>query len=523
MTQSQKTTLPSGLPKQFLDDQLGYKRLQEFLEILNVNAVRAVLGAVKEARPRGLGKRQGAEWRREALTAYYGNPDSRRELWRLTLAGDAPATSSGQPVPSLEFMALQRHDPEFHEGEVDTASVEEALRDLPDAVESVAKVPDWQRPALAAWPALLRDIAEWNDLSDERRETALLAVFAVATVLDDLRLLQRAARGVDMLADEFAMLLSDQRDGSPTEGEAPRTAGEDVIRRWQETCEATAAVARMLGADPLQPELLPERLSELSQHVRILADLCEPVTEALDRTAPEKLLQRAHDIVAAQAQGIDSPISPWTDDIAAQWRSAYPPAADFDVESLHADVERLEAELPDALTAWRTARHGRADVERRRDEARQRAEHEDDPLNRLSAEDQEAELQQQLGRAVEEIRTARDRVFRVVAPADQVFDPHRHRAGEETSADDDTEIEEGDDVQTNEAETDAETTDTDESAAGDPEPRTDPPPSDGTPVPPEPPLADRREPSAVDGLWRTLRILPEIRLLSLRVPAILAA
>lgn len=71
MTQSQKTTLPSGLPKRFLDSRHGYQRLREFLEIPNVKAVQAVLGAVKEALPRGLGKLPNAERRRVALTAYY--------------------------------------------------------------------------------------------------------------------------------------------------------------------------------------------------------------------------------------------------------------------------------------------------------------------------------------------------------------------------------------------------------------------------------------------------------------------
>ena len=512
MTQSRKTTLPSGLPKRFLDGQRGYQRLQKFLEIPNTKAVQAVLAAVKEDLPRKLRKHQGAERRRAALTAYYGNPDSRRKLWRLALAGEptANANPGDQPVPSLEFIALQRHDPEFHE-EVD-AAVEEALRELPDAVESAAEVPDWQRPALAAWPALLRDIAEWNDLTDERREATLLAVFAVATVLDDLRLLRRVARGVDTLADEFAMLLSDQRDRSPTEGEAPRTTEEDVIHRWRETCEATAAVARTLGADPLQPELLPERLSELSRHVRVLADLCEPVTEALNRAAPEKLLQRAHDIVAAQGQGDDSPIARWTDQIAAQWRSAYPLPVDFDVESLRVDVDRLEAELPESLAVWQTATQHRGDVQRRLDEARQRAQQEDDPLKHLDAQDQEAALQQQLGGAADELQRARDHVFQVVAPADRMFDPRRDYHSDEAPETQEpqripetAETTHTDDAETydTEAETTdtdkAETTDADESATGDPEPRTDLAPPDGMPVPPEPPLA-----SEVDGLWRAL-------------------
>ena len=248
----------------------------------------------------------------------------------------------------------------------------------------------------------------------------MLAVFAVATVLDDLRILQRAARCAVTLADEFATLLNNQPEDSLIGDDDSRTAKEDdVIRQWKEACGAIAAAARGLGEDPLHPELQ----ADLHRQVNALTELRAPVTEALNRASPEKLLQRARHLVTALAEGTDSPIAPWTDQIAAQWQSAYPLPADSDVESLRADVERVEAELPDALVAWRTARRHRAEVERRHEEARQRAEHEFDPLKRLDAQDQEAKLQQQLGSAAEEIPRARDRVFQIVAPADQAFDP----------------------------------------------------------------------------------------------------
>ena len=446
----------------------------------------------------------GGAWRLQPTTE---DPDSRRDLWRLTLAGHPPATSSGQPVPSLEFIALQRHDPEFHEREDDTAVAEEALRDFPDAVESVAEAPDWQRPALAAWPALLQDIAEWNDLPDERREATLLALFAVATVLDDVRPLKRAARGVDALADEFAMLLGDQPEVPPAGEEDPLTEEEDVVHRWNETCDAIAAAARALGADPLQPELL----DELSRRVNALTDLRGPVTESLNRAAPEELLQRVDAILAEPAEDDDSPIAVWTNRIAAQWRSEYPPADDPDVESLRADVERLEADLPSAVAAWRAASGRRAGVEARLQETGRRAVQEDDPLKRLEAQDHLAELQQQLGGAADELQRARDHIFQVAAPADQVFDPRRdYHSGEEPATPEPqpppgsvpkptAETTDTDEAETDE--TEAETTDAGERPAGDPESGTDPALSDGTP---EPPLAGRQETSAVDGLWRAL-------------------
>ena len=349
-----------------------------------------------------------------ALTAYYGNPESRRELWRQALAPDPPGAPHGQPVPSLEFIALQRHDAEFREREVDVATVEDALRDFPVVVESVADAPDWQRPALAAVPALHRDIAVWNDLREDRREAVLHAVFAAATVLDDLRLLQWAARGVDALADEFAPLLKDLPEESPGQED-------DVIRRWREACDKIAATARTLGADPPQPELLPD----LSRQVDGLSDLRELLVRVLERSSPEKLLQRVDDLLARLAESGDSPTAGLTDRIAAQWRSAYSPGTDLDIESLRTDVERLETELETALDAWREGCRQRKEIDERHRDAQRQAEQEDDALKRLDAQDHEARLQEELGRAAAETRSARDHVFQVVAPGAQTFDPRR--------------------------------------------------------------------------------------------------
>ena len=207
--------------------------------------------------------------------------------------------------------------------------------------------------------------------------------------------------------------------------ESPRTGEDDVIRQWRETCDAVAVAGSTLGADPLQPDLLTDRLSDLSRRVDILTGLRDLVIQALNRSAPEDLLQRVDDVLAETAESGDSPITGWTHQIAARWRSAYPLAADTDVESLRADAERLEATLQHAIAAWQAACRNRAEVEKRHQEARLCAQQEADPRKRLDAEDREAELQLQLGRAAEKIQRARDHVFKTVAPADQVFDPRR--------------------------------------------------------------------------------------------------
>ena len=361
MTESQRIPLPNGLPKQFSDGRPGFQRLHKLLEIPNTKAVEAVLAAVKDAVQHvPVAKLQGADRRRELLLAFYEEPDSRRRLWRQALLDDRPPPASRQPVPSLEFIALRRHDAEFRERELDASAVQDALRDFPDLVASLADVPDWQRPALAAWPALQRDVADWNALPEDRRDATALAIFAVATVLDDHRFLRWAARGIDSLREDFSPLFNDQTE------EATPDDGQDVIRRWKDTCDAIAVAARTLGADPLRSELLIEHLSDLERQVHTLTELRVPLTELRNRAAPEKLLQRIDDILARRLEDGDSPISAWKDRIGAQWRSVYipnSPDTSPDIESFRADVERLEAELESALDDWRAARrhHARLD------------------------------------------------------------------------------------------------------------------------------------------------------------------
>ena len=218
-------------------------------------------------------------------------------------------------MPSLEFIALQRYDAEFREREVDIAAVQDALRDFPDLVESVADAPDWQRPALAAWPTLQRDIADWNTLPDDRRDATALALFAVATVLDDHRFLQWAARGVDSLREDFSPLFNDQP------GDATPDDGHDVIRQWKESCNAIVTTARTLGADPPRPELLPDLL----RHVDELAHLGGPLTSLLNSAVPEQLVQRVDDILARLLEDGDSPIRHGRTESASNGaRSAFP-------------------------------------------------------------------------------------------------------------------------------------------------------------------------------------------------------
>ena len=224
MAEKKKFQIPSGLPARFVGGRDEFKRLCDFLGILNrkqrqeflsISGVKHMVRH-KKATVRGL---PTSDRQRELITTFYEIPEARRDVWRNELsrseeARDAVTWSVPSlerhalqgydatflqrkardavtwSVPSLERHALQGYDATFLQRNVDEASLTDSLGEFPDAVASVADAPEWQRPALAVWPDIYRDVSRWKALQDDRRDVTALAVFAVATVLDDVRFLQ---------------------------------------------------------------------------------------------------------------------------------------------------------------------------------------------------------------------------------------------------------------------------------------------------------------------------------------------
>ena len=337
------------------------------------------------------------------LLAFYEKPDSRRHLWRQALLDGRPPTASReQPVPSLEFIALQRHDPEFLERDVDAAAVQDALRDFSDLVESVGDAPDWQHPALAAWPALQRDIAAWNALPEDRRNATALALFAVATILDDHRFLRVGCPWYRFAPRGFLSAL--QR---PDPEDAPPADGHDVIRQWKEDLQhhshhcahprRGSAPVRALARSPDPTCCKARRI--LSRDLRVLL-------------SPE-LLNRA----SYPSSSCSASTTSWRD----TWRTVIRPFRHGRTESasngaqstfptlpthlltsspFSADVERLEDELESALDALACGTSPPREPQRATSrKITRQAEADDDPLKRLDAQDREPQLAQELSSA----------------------------------------------------------------------------------------------------------------------------
>ena len=210
----------------------------EFLEIINrtQTAVHTQY-RIREAR------RTFTEGRRTEVTDgenACGCYSPRFTAWPKSAANFGKHThNEPSDVPSIEYHALRGYNARFTERNLDEERVVQALAEFPGVVKSIADAPEWQRPALTIWPDLLQDLFEWDSLETDRQDAAAIAVFAVATILDDSRFLHWAAARVDALADEWAFVLAvdarepeqaaTERDGRRSDATEPQKTDGDAV------------------------------------------------------------------------------------------------------------------------------------------------------------------------------------------------------------------------------------------------------------------------------------------------------
>ena len=437
MAVAKKLQMPNGLPARFTGGRDEFRRFCNFLGIRNRNQRQTLLAVSgikrtvrhKKAAVKGL---PTSDRQRELITAFYEMPDTRRDVWRAELGrSEEVPNASTFYVPSFEHHALQGYDAAFHQREVDEAALTASLIEFPDAIAAVAEVLEWQRPALAVWPDLHRDVSRWKALPDDRHGVAALAIFAVATILDDIRFLLWAADRVDLLAEEFATVIESSRsDPQPT-------ANDVVVQKWKETCDAIATTAQRLGGEA--PQL--QYFQDLRRHVHVLDDLHDSLVKVLETTDPKKLFQSVRR--SMEETLFESPFMQFVSQMHSQWCLAYPVGVELDLKSLCEDVERLQRKLPEALRDWRAKTDRKdgldeqlEDVKRQlRGIKRRDVSMATGQLDQFRLEDREAELHDELRTASGEIRDARNRILAVVAPREEKFDPGKDYAAALPKAD----------------------------------------------------------------------------------------
>ena len=424
--------MPEGLPTRFVDPKTGFTSLCGFLKIatrsdqqkiVKIDGVKRALQS-RKASIRGLSTSKRLEVQ---ITKFYSLPHERQELWKQSQKATQDITNEFPfHVPSIEYQAFKNYDPDFFKHEFDETHIGKSLSDIPGVAGSVSASQVWQLPALAAWRNLRSDLLRWETLPTYRRDAVTLATFAVATILNDARFLEWAARRTEILAREYEFALDrNPRDTetAPEKQGKPNQPAEDeigeIVRKWNEACTVVAELALKLGGDHPRPE----RLNDLIKQVRVLEGLREPLGRELDSRYLERLVNRIAGVVSALARndGVYW-LSEYTSNILAQWKSYYITHGDGKVEQLQQNVDRMERELKHAVREWRLLEDAKQNQQQQLQEL-EASSH--GPGDLLSVDDREVELQAKIATTTRELRDARRRIFQVIAPHDSEFDPSR--------------------------------------------------------------------------------------------------
>ena len=431
-------SLRAGLPARFSDPETGFRDLCRYLNIPNRQYLQRIASrsVVKDfCREQNFSFKglKTAERLRAKLTAYYSDPQERREVWGLQR--DLPDLA----IPGIERQAFRDLGgvPEDHPEE---ERIRASLEGIPGSERLFDDPQDWQRPGVALWPILREDLDRWEELEAERREAVALGVFSVATLFDSPELLRYAAGKDDSLQAEFAFALVEP--APEEEEETPAAAAEEE----SEAPEAGKEAGREAGREEEAEEEKPENIHDAEWN-RAYGEFFDFVSAAGRAGVPlegfEKTIRRVEalgrlrDSLAAKKRmagvfaeylvnlrdllvrevresGADW-LQPKLREAMAQWLERHSPPTEAAAKAFRRDLKRLRDALPAALSEWKKAdaETGAAEAERARLEGAAPAE---DPAEELTREDRIVELQEKIAAASRRRINARRRVLRIIAP-----------------------------------------------------------------------------------------------------------
>ena len=347
--------MPMGLPACLEYDDEAFARLCKILGIVNrsdrlsITKSRYVKASLKRSGCKPTTPLKTADRIRFELTTFYSLPEGRRNLWqqidnkevrRKLIPGRGADLSY---IPSLEQRVLS----DYYGDLFDTPIGDITLSDCEDFFDSSAKSTAWKHPALAVLVRLRNDILRWDTLDSTRHNQIVLVSFAVATILDDVRLIVKTAGDIDVFAHEFRFILDHEPDISSDIDQDIADLPfdpDEILADFRDTCYALRKITSTLIEKP--SVALFDKFSEKVDNV---LQLREPVLTHLSPNAQELLADVEEIIIACTEAMPDS--SSLLDGVYKSWEQAFPHQS-TDIEELQSDVTRVLRELPQAIDTW---------------------------------------------------------------------------------------------------------------------------------------------------------------------------
>jgi len=384
--------LGEGLPRtlddieggsRLLADLLGLHNRKELKAFLRVRLVRETLRALRERDSARHGGRTRLD--RKRLVAYLSVPANRRLWWRYALQ-DRENSGDGLPPPSLEMGALTGFDRDFLDVQIEFDEVASALAFAPGLAERVREASLETLCALSLWQRMEAELRAWKHLPEERRQVLTAAVFAVATLADDDRILLRAMELAEELCEEFSHLLGPCCSGAA-----------EPMALWEAECRRLADAASAAIGWPGDAGLI----REMRDAVECLVSVADKAREVGKTREFERLLEPLQDrfsavVDAAGAEWLREP-DVWAE-LEQRWRIYRDRAEEG------SDTAELKAALADAietitrLDSERARFSSELEAVRAALEKIERADGRSDLQARLDAKRRAAELHEREGR-----------------------------------------------------------------------------------------------------------------------------
>lgn len=345
--------LPQGLPACLDSHDNGFTALCRLLSVETRNQKQNLVNqpmfktALKNSGATATRDLKTADRLQYQITNFYSLPDVRRTVWATLFGATEGFQKQKLPVGvqpfTLEFRALQQYDPRFHEVDID----DQMLSECAAFYQADADQPEWCAPALALLPRVHADIRDWTELDDERRQCTVLAAFAIATLLDDARLLHWAAERDERLASEFQFA----KENCDARGDEHRDSDDDPAAALRNACEHLSFVARELCDASPSGDLF----DQIEKWALTVAQLREPVLRAAEARDAEAQIAAHEGFLRSQ-----SSTAPWIDevvikDIGRLWREAYPLNDAKPVSGLSTDIERSQQATTEQVGSWEQA------------------------------------------------------------------------------------------------------------------------------------------------------------------------
>lgn len=420
-----KNRIDNGLPRCIGSGVDGFERLKSLLG-LNRDLCRALLKETRALRTKTLRSRQLRPGERDRLQLFelYGDPHIRRFFWKSSYnrgaASDTINRTNSPPFPSLEWSILSKSTPDPFPTEHDAKEIAKAFGDWPDLVQYLEdrdEVP-WAGLAARVWSDVRKDLDGWEALEDEKHRQTALAAFAVATIIDDQRILRVAVDKAPELSAEFGDVLNEDAGNSETAAVLPKDNEDDVLSRWGKLCESL----RELAVTSAGPPPVVGALDEISEIVEDLKSVAPSVQGHLDKSSFEKLMLHRKELLGEVEADEDFS---WLDkslreQLDARWQKEH---QSFSPVQLREEFDRLDEKFPDAVNEVRSIAANLSSAKQQIDS--QRAAEPDDyvGLSWKSWEDKLNEFEERRRSLRQQQRQARLILLAVLSPLGEAFDP----------------------------------------------------------------------------------------------------